>query len=80
MRLARASLAAAQTELGLDAETVLGEGAGWAEALAALEWRPGEMLLLGSSRIGLLRRVFLGSNARKILKASPIPVMVLPKQ
>jgi nucleotide-binding universal stress UspA family protein len=51
----------------------------WEEALGSFDWLPGEMLVLGSSRMGVLKRVFLGSNANKIIQASPVPVMVLPR-
>ncbi len=51
----------------------------WEDALSSFDWLPGEMLILGSSRMGVLKRVFLGSNANKIIQASPVPVMVLPR-
>ncbi|WP_194270542.1 universal stress protein [Glaciimonas soli] len=51
----------------------------WEEALNSFDWLPGEMLILGSSRMGVLKRVFLGSNANKIIQASPVSVMVLPR-
>ena len=59
--------------------TAVAEGETWANALNHIEWEAGEVLALGSSRMGVLQRVFLGSNANKIMKASPVPVMVLPR-
>ena len=43
-----------------------------------LEWEPGEVLVVGSSRVGRLARVFLGSRAIKIVRYSPVPVVVVP--
>ena len=43
-----------------------------------LEWEPGEVLVVGSSRVGQLARVFLGSGAIKIVRYSPVPVVVVP--
>jgi nucleotide-binding universal stress UspA family protein len=57
----------------------LADGESWEEALGQVDWHPGEVLALGSSRMGVLARVFLGSNASKIIRASPVPVLVLPK-
>lgn len=57
----------------------MADGESWEEALGQVEWQPGEVLALGSSRMGMLARVFLGSNASKIIRASPVPVLVLPK-
>lgn len=71
----RAQLAAAGTQV----ETAVAAGPDWELALADLDWQPGELLVLGSSRLSLLERVFLGSNGRRILRASPVPVMVLPR-
>jgi nucleotide-binding universal stress UspA family protein len=38
------------------------------------------LLLLGSSRLGPLQRVFLSSNAAKIVCASHVPVIIVPRQ
>lgn len=60
-------------------EVAVAEGETWDDAMNHLDWLSGEVLALGSSRMGMLQRVFLGSNANKIMRASPVPVMVLPK-
>lgn len=60
-------------------ETLLARGAGWAGAVAAVPWTPGDLLVVGSSRLGPLARVFLGSTATKILRAAPVPVVVVPR-
>lgn len=79
LRQVKAQLNDDQPDATLAIETEIGYGVTWDDALADIEWQVGELLLLGSSHIGLLQRVFLGSNASKILRASPVPVMVLPR-
>jgi nucleotide-binding universal stress UspA family protein len=53
-------------------------GNGWDEALDAPEWHDGELLAIGTSPAGGIARVFLGSRGSKILRHSPVPVLVLP--
>jgi nucleotide-binding universal stress UspA family protein len=60
-------------------ECAIGDGATWADALASLGWLPGEVLVLGSSHLSLVERVFLGSNAKRIMRASTVPVIVVPR-
>jgi nucleotide-binding universal stress UspA family protein len=60
-------------------ETVLARGAGWPGALAAVPWQPGDVLVVGSSRLEPLARVFVGSTATKILRAAMVPVLVVPR-
>jgi nucleotide-binding universal stress UspA family protein len=54
-------------------------GRNWEEALDSLSWEEGEVLVVGSSRLGPVRRVFLGSNSTKIIRSSPVPVVVIPR-
>jgi nucleotide-binding universal stress UspA family protein len=66
-------------ERGVEGVTaVVGRGKGWAGALAGVEWSDDDVLVFGSSRLGHLARVFLGSTATKILRYSPVPVLVVP--
>lgn len=58
--------------------TAIATGSRWDEAMDDLEWEPGEVLVVGSSRVGRLARVFLGSSAIKIVRYSPVPVVVVP--
>jgi nucleotide-binding universal stress UspA family protein len=51
-------------------------GRNWEEALDSLPWEEGEVLVVGSSRLGPVKRVFLGSNSTKIVRSSPVPVMI----
>lgn len=57
---------------------VVGMGDTWESAIADVGWRPGEVLVVGSSTLGPIARVFLGSHAAKILRHSPVPVVVVP--
>ncbi|MFD0482393.1 universal stress protein [Kineococcus sp. GCM10028916] len=61
-----------------DVTAVVGAGRGWREAVDAVDWEPGELLVVGSRPKGPVARVFLGSRATKILRHSPVPVLVLP--
>lgn len=56
----------------------IGQGSGWREAVEDMDWTAGDLLVLGSSQAAAASRVFLGSRANKILKHSPVPVIVLP--
>jgi nucleotide-binding universal stress UspA family protein len=53
-------------------------GNGWDQALDAADWQPGEVLAIGTSPRGSITRVFLGSRGTKIMRHSPVPVLVLP--
>ncbi len=65
-------------ELDDDASFVVASGTSWSDALASVDWLPNELLVLGSSTSGTLRRVFLGTRATKIVRYSPVPVLVVP--
>lgn len=72
--------AAARAALPDDgAEIVVGEGEDWGEALEDVPWREGDVLVVGSSSVGPIARVFLGSRATKIVRHSPVPVVVVPR-
>lgn len=53
-------------------------GHSWEEVLGKVSWVDGEILALGTSPRGDIRRVFLGSRSTKIIRNSPVPVLVLP--
>ena len=44
-----------------------------------LDWQDGEMLLIGSSRLAQNKSIFLGSTANRILRALPVPMIVVPR-
>jgi nucleotide-binding universal stress UspA family protein len=62
---------------GLQAE--IGYGETWGEALEDVEWDDGDVLVVGSSSMGPLKRVFMGSRASKIVRYSPVPVVMVPR-
>lgn len=62
-----------------DVDVVVGSGHDWREAVEAVPWEAGDMLLLGSGAAGPLAHVFLGSAASKILRHAPVPVMIVPR-
>lgn len=67
--------------LGMSEQEVgsqLASGGSWAEAMGMLDWRPDEVLALGSSSTNPLTQVFLGSSAAKLLRHAPVPVLVVP--
>jgi nucleotide-binding universal stress UspA family protein len=49
------------------------------DAVAHLDWQPGEIVLVGSSRLAQPRRLFLGSTAAKMLHELPVPMIVVPR-
>lgn len=62
----------------VEVETLVGVGRTWARALDDVDWEPDDVLVVGSSSAGALARVFLGSTATKIVRHSPVPVVVVP--
>ena len=60
------------------ADVVVAQGRSVEEAVDRLEWEPGEVLLIGSSRLARNRSIFLGSTANRILRALPVPMIVVP--
>ncbi len=64
--------------VGEDVELRVVTGNGWDEALDDAEWQDGDLLAIGTSPVGGIARVFLGSRGSKILRHSPVPVLVLP--
>jgi nucleotide-binding universal stress UspA family protein len=53
-------------------------GGSWRESIDNADWQDGEILALGTSPRGDIRRVFLGSRSAKIIRESSVPVLVLP--
>jgi nucleotide-binding universal stress UspA family protein len=60
-------------------DCVIGYGESWEEALEDIEWEDGDVLVVGSSSVGPVAQVFLGSRAAKIVRHSPVPVVVVPR-
>ena len=61
------------------APAVRGRGSSWEEAIDDVEWREGDVLVVGSSAAAPAARVFLGSRASRIIRHSPVPVVVVPR-
>ena len=55
------------------------EGRSIEDAIDALEWDDGEVMLIGSSRLAPHNRMFLGATASKVLRALPVPMVVVPR-
>ncbi|MCV7343869.1 universal stress protein [Mycolicibacterium rhodesiae] len=77
---AREALAQLKTDgvVGPDVDVQVATGNGWDDALDAVDWQDGDLLAIGTSPAGGIARVFLGSRGSKILRHSPVPVLVLP--
>jgi nucleotide-binding universal stress UspA family protein len=58
---------------------VIGQGDDWEEALHDVDWQDGDLLVIGSSESGPVARVFLGSRAAKIVRHTPVPVLIVPR-
>lgn len=82
---AAASQQQALVELGAagvlpdNVETVIASGRSWGAAIDRLTWDRDDVLVVGSSSAAsILSRLFLGSSASKIVRNSPVPVIVVP--
>lgn len=64
---------------GIDAVVEQAPGDSVEDAVAHLPWQPGEVVLVGSSRLAQPRRLFLGSTAAKMLRVLPVPMIVVPR-
>jgi nucleotide-binding universal stress UspA family protein len=58
--------------------TEVGTGKNVEEAVEALQWRPDELVFVGSSRLAAPRTIFLGITAHRMLRALPVPLVVVP--
>ncbi|MGF6822523.1 nucleotide-binding universal stress UspA family protein [Microbacterium sp. ZKA21] len=71
--------AAAAVPAGLSPTIEQAVGDSVEDAVAHLSWLPGEVILVGSSRLAQPRRLFLGSTAAKMLHELPVPMIVVPR-
>ncbi|MGC2939747.1 MULTISPECIES: universal stress protein [unclassified Brevibacterium] len=55
-------------------------GADIEEAAEAIEWQPGDLAFIGSSRLGRGGKVAIGARARRLLRVLPVPVVVVPRR
>jgi len=63
----------------VEADVVVARGDSIEDAVAHLSWEPGELAVVGSSRLARPRRLFLGSTAAKMLHELPVPMVVVPR-
>lgn len=63
----------------LEIDVVVGSGRTIEDAVDTLPWKNGEILLIGSSRLAQKSSIFLGSTANRILRALPVPMIVVPR-
>lgn len=64
---------------GIEADVVVARGDSIEDAVTHLSWEPGEIAVVGSSRLARPRRLFLGSTAAKMLHELPVPMIVVPR-
>jgi nucleotide-binding universal stress UspA family protein len=60
-------------------EPVVGHGSDWAGAIEDIGWDDGDLFAVGSSPAGPLEHVFIGSRSSRIVRHSPVPVVVVPR-
>lgn len=48
-------------------------------AIENLDWDESEIVMIGSSRLAARSQIFLGSTANKMLRALPVPMVVIPR-
>jgi nucleotide-binding universal stress UspA family protein len=63
---------------GAAVTAVVADGDTVEAAVQGLEWEPGDLLMLGSSRLAPPRRLFIGSTAARILRVLQVPIVVTP--
>ncbi|WP_434615235.1 universal stress protein [Arthrobacter sp. A5] len=70
---------AAQRRSGGSTTVTLAHGRTIEEAVDSLGWEDGELVIVGSSRLAERRKLFMGATANKILRALPVPMVVVPR-
>ncbi|WP_104109822.1 universal stress protein [Arthrobacter sp. N199823] len=63
----------------LKPDVVVGTGRTIEDAVDRLDWQDGELLMIGSSRLAHSKSIFLGATANRILRALPVPMIVVPR-
>ncbi|MHA7304353.1 universal stress protein [Arthrobacter sp. TMN-49] len=63
----------------LEIDVVVGSGRTIEDAVDRLDWQDGELLMIGSSRLAQTKSIFLGATANRILRALPVPMIVVPR-
>lgn len=76
---AAAVLEEAGAATGVVATAVVAKGDSIQDAVSRLDWQPGEVVVVGSSRLAQPSRLFLGSTAAAMLRELPVPMIVVPR-
>jgi nucleotide-binding universal stress UspA family protein len=76
---AASMLAEASAATGVVATAVVAKGDSIQGAVATLDWRDGEVVVVGSSRLAQPSRLFLGPTAAAMLRELPVPMIVVPR-
>jgi len=79
---ARRTLDAAKADLpeGFPVTSTITDGPSVEAAVNKLDWHDGDLIMVGSSRLGAPRRLFLGSTAAKMLRVLEVPMVVVPRE
>ncbi|CAN5369220.1 universal stress protein [soil metagenome] len=82
MAHARRTLDSARAELPEDfpVTSTIVDGPSVESAVNKLDWHDGDLIMVGSSRLGAPRRLFLGSTAAKMLRVLEVPMVVVPRE
>lgn len=64
---------------GHETSIIVAHGRTIEQAIDGIEWDPGELVIVGSSRLAQHRQIFLGATANKMLRALPVPMVVVPR-
>lgn len=75
--VAQAAATIARTRLPVTAQVLVGRDV--ANALSRFDWADDDLLVVGSTQRGPLRRVLLGDMSHRIIKAATVPVCVMPR-
>jgi nucleotide-binding universal stress UspA family protein len=65
---------------GFPVTSTITDGSTVEAAVNKLEWHDGDIIMVGSSRLGAPRRLFLGSTAAKMLRVLEVPMVVVPRE
>ena len=78
---AQQTLEAAKSALpeGIPITSTIVDGPTVEDAVSKLDWRDGDLIMVGSSRLSAPKRLFLGSTAAKMLRVLDVPMMVVPR-
>jgi len=62
-----------------DVTSTVAEGSTIENAVESVPWNEGEIVIIGSSRLAEHRKIFMANTANKLLRALPVPLIVVPR-